>query len=361
MKTSAIPGVVPTANAPVSKQFSSFADLRPAAQAQRQLMEAADSGSNAMQLKAQAAMLNTAPYKVSVAMNSETLPSLSEDVIQAVVVARVDFDEVDPDAIDPPQPKITAVTLTGRPNIPYIDHGGGGQGDHVVGYVLFEHAVQNAITGRTFAGAVGALKNLVSLIRELPGFAAGREADKNAREELIQGMEANCNQIINGTRVVSDINKPTVLAGFCETYLNARSSLRLVSRNSASNGGVAPNPDQVRLGARNLNEFIALDEDDFDKRDLDEEDIERVTSAMWATFDYRPTNDGNGRTPEDAANAVITLVMTTFQSYPDIYERWKWPIVDEIIKDFNTGEGTTWGWDVNKKKTFEDTVYIGLH
>lgn len=314
-----------------------------------------------MQFRAQAAMLNKASYKANVAMNAETLPSRSENVIQAVAIARVDFDEVDPDAMNPVEPKIATVTLTGRPNIPYIDYGGGGQGDHVVGYVLFEHAVQNAVTGRTFIGAIEALKNLVSVIRELPGFAIGRPVDRNAREQLIQDMEASCDQIISGARVVPDLNKSTVLARFCETYLNARSSIRLVSRNSDNNGGAAPNPDQVHNGARNLNDFMAVDEDGYDKRDLSEEDIERVTSAMWATFDYRPTNDRNGRTPADAAQAVVTLVMTTFQSYPHLYEDWKWPIVEEIIEDFNNEEGTDWHWTADDKKTFGDAVYVGLH
>jgi hypothetical protein len=278
-------------------------------------------------------------------------------VAQRVINARVDFQDPE-NLMDGVDPLVESLQFEGRPNIVYMDGGGNcGQGDHVVAQVVFEHAVQNAVLGKTFTAAVTALSALAAEIRVLPGFATGSPQDRLARETAVQGMIDRCAGIGNGGEVVHDIRKPTVLAQLCETYINVRSGLRLVARNPAVQDQTVdpPSPAQNRLGARNLDEFAAAG------ADLTPEEVAEVSSAIWATFDYRPTTVVNGRAPQDAAAAVATLILSVFQAYPHLQAYWIHAVSEEMTADFLDGEGARWGWSKAMGEEFSETLQQMIH
>ncbi len=301
-------------------------------------------------LKVEVAM--PAPYKHQpqgqAAVVTQNKATSSGPVVQRTVVARVDFADPATAAV-PNDPPIAAVFFSGRPTIPYQDGNGSGQGDHTVANIVFEHAVQNALENQTFTDGIRRLNTITGEIRTLPGYSIGHANDVNARDQAITGLETTMNNILSGNTVVPDIRKTSVLASLAEGYLNARSSLRLVSRSSSiqNANAQAPSPSQNQLGAANLKTFQASN-----PPNLSAQEIATITSAMWATFDYRPTNLSNGRKPEDAANAVATLVISTFHSYPNLDNDWVWDVVGEVITDFIGNEGASWNWSGTDNRTF---------
>ncbi len=271
----------------------------------------------------------------------------------AQLATRPDFQNAT--AVAPNPPTITGVNFGPRPPA-RVEGGGGGQGDHLLAWTVFEWHVVNELRGRTFQQGVAQIRSMAQRLESLPGFEMGYPATIAHRTAQVTAIVNAANNITNGTTVVAPINQPQVLGDLIDDYLRIRNDLHLVSR--AHTPGATP-AHVTAAGATGLQNFAPVHPLTAAGL-LAPADLTRLIGFIDNVFDYHGPDAAN-RQPERAGLVAAQVLSDVFAAFRGtVLPAWHAQIEDAFEQHFIATYPSAVGWNAADNATFNEAYSTSI-